>query len=219
MTPGVFGKLPARRDYVQYRVEPALMALFDPWLQGAVTESRAELGDTWLDMYLTAPIWRFWLGPKLAGKTATGALMPSVDGVGRYFPLCLIATSDGPLPPPEIEEQAAWFSAVDELLLGALADDGSYEGLLAGLDTLPLPVMAPPPADGAHSVAEACAALRIARAADVYGHLSFWWVTGAAERGQPPRVLMRNGLPSPAEYAMMMTTDFREDVSPTSGGA
>jgi type VI secretion system protein ImpM len=41
-------------------------------------------------VYLTFPVWRFLLPVGVLGSTAwTGVLMPSVDRVGRYFPLTL----------------------------------------------------------------------------------------------------------------------------------
>lgn len=219
MTVGVFGKLPARRDYVQHGVEPRLMNLFDPWLQGAVAQSRKEIGDGWLETYLQAPIWRFWLGPKIAGKTAMGALMPSVDGVGRYFPLCILGAYDAMLAPPEIDEHEPWFRAVEGIMLGALADGGTYEAVLSGLGEVPLPnaeiVL---PADGS-GVKGMFATMRHAQTREFYGNLSYWWVPSPDGGATPPRAMMRRGLPSPVEYASMIALDGGNEYSPTLGGA
>lgn len=200
MAVGVFGKLPARRDYVQHRIEPELMRLIDPWLQSAVAESRRALGDGWLDNWLKAPIWRFWFGPGLAGQPVLGALMPSVDGVGRYFPLCALGAFAA-VPPPEVDEQAEWFAAVEALLLGALAEGGSYEALVAGLDTL-----SPPRSDvapGETGVRGTFVALREEALNGFYDCATCWWVAlpdgvGAA------RALLRRGLPAPGEFASMI---------------
>src|SRR5699024_2225277 len=108
------------------------------WLQSCLAESRRDLGEGWLDAWLCAPIWRFWLGSRIAGVPALGAMMPSVDGVGRYFPLCVLGAHDG-LPPPDEDEHAGWLDAAEGLMLAALAEGGTYEGLLAGLDALPWP--------------------------------------------------------------------------------
>lgn len=94
MSCGIFGKLPSRRDFIAYGVDRPLLGLIENWLQASVAMSREVMGNGWRDAFLSAPIWRFWLGAQVAPSTTAGALMPSVDGVGRYFPLSVIAASD-----------------------------------------------------------------------------------------------------------------------------
>ncbi len=90
--PGFFGKLPARGDFVSRRLDHKFRAGFDEWLQKSIAISQRQLGEGWLPAYLNAPIWRFVLGPDLCGEApAIGVMMPSVDRVGRYFPLVLAA--------------------------------------------------------------------------------------------------------------------------------
>ena len=76
MTVGVFGKLPAKRDFVQNGLSTGLMNILDPWLQAAVAQSRQQLGEGWLQQYLYAPIWRFWMGNRVAGNSVMGATRP-----------------------------------------------------------------------------------------------------------------------------------------------
>ena len=217
---GVFGKLPARRDYVQHGVDQRLMELLDPWLQRAVADSRRELGPGWLDAWLQAPIWRFWLGERIAGRTVLGALMPSVDGVGRYFPLCVLGAFDGPVAPPEADEQDDWFAAAEALMLDALADGGTYEDLLAGLPALPEPASAAAAAEaGAGAdVPGAFAALRRDMLAEFYDRFSCWWVPSPDGGATPPRALIRRGLPDPGEFAWMVAPDGRAELAPAMGG-
>lgn len=218
---GVFGKLPARRDYVQHGVDPRLMALIDPWLQGSVAESRRALGAGWLDAWLCAPIWRFWLGRRIAGVGALGIVMPSVDGVGRYFPLCLLAAADD-VAPPDQDAQAPWFDAAEALALDALAEGGSYEALRAGLGSLPRPVPARPeggtPGGGADA-RDPVAAREPAMVAEIGERDSCWWMAAPGDGG-PVRVLVRRGLPDPADYAGMIAPDPQPTPSaaPTTGG-
>jgi type VI secretion system protein ImpM len=213
---GVFGKLPARRDYVQHAVPPRLIQLIDPWLQSALAESRRVLGESWLDNWLLAPIWRFWLGPGLAGAPVLGALMPSVDGVGRYFPLCVLGTFDA-VPPPELDAQEEWFAAVETLLLGALAEGASYEALLAGLDALPAQRGGPVRTDDA-GVSAAFSALREAALGNFYERATCWWVPAPEGVGKP-RALLRRGLPSPAEFASMMVPEAGPGLALALGAA
>ena len=100
--PGFFGKLPGQGDFVTRRLPSEFLRVWDPWLQTSLTESREALGDGWLDAYLTSPIWQFVLTGGIAGQTPwAGLLMPSVDRVGRYFPLTVaraLPESTNPLP-------------------------------------------------------------------------------------------------------------------------
>lgn len=197
MGPGLFGKLPARRDFVEHGMAPQFMAVWDPWLQGAVASSRHLLGAGWLDVYLSAPIWRFWIAPGPGGPATLGALMPSVDGVGRYFPLTLVVQGD--IAPPEFDGHEGWFDAAEQLLLSALDDGTDYGDLLAALPGLPQPA----PLQGAPA---AFAAL--------HGGVetrSFWWVPNQA-------AFMRAGMPNPADYAMMLAEPGQLDPGPRGRG-
>ena len=87
---GFFGKVPTRGDFVQRALPASFIAPWDRWLQAGIAGSQEILGDDWLDIYLTSPVWRFALSAELAGDLAVaGVLIPSVDGVGRYFPFTL----------------------------------------------------------------------------------------------------------------------------------
>ena len=63
-------------------------------MQSGISASRERLKDQWQQAYLTAPIWRFWLGADICGVTVVGALMSSLDGIGRYYPLTVFAVAD-----------------------------------------------------------------------------------------------------------------------------
>ncbi len=66
------------------------LPIWDPWLAESVSQSRGKLGDRWLDCYLTSPVWRFAISAGLCGESAwVGVIMPSVDKVGRYYPMTL----------------------------------------------------------------------------------------------------------------------------------
>lgn len=119
---GLYGKLPCRGDFLQRRVPQDFIDPWDGWLQQSLHESRARLGEAWLDRYLTGPVWRFALSGGVCGAQAyLGILVPSVDRVGRYFPLTLIAQLD----PHECLLSVAcashgWFAAAESLALDAL---------------------------------------------------------------------------------------------------
>lgn len=86
--PGWYGKIPALGDFASRRLPPEFLNPWEEWLMASLRGSRAALADRWRDTFLQAPIWRFLLFPEVCGPKAwTGILMPSVDNVGRHFPL------------------------------------------------------------------------------------------------------------------------------------
>ncbi len=124
-TVGYFGKVPTRGDFVQRRLPRSFVGPWDDWLQGAVAASKAQLGGAWLDCYLTSPIWRFVLSAGICGDTAVaGVLMPSVDSVGRYYPMSIVLLQPGSDTAFAIVASAGrWFAAAENAVLGCL-DDG-----------------------------------------------------------------------------------------------
>ena len=87
--PGWFGKLPGLGDFAHRRLPEAFRARWDPWLQHGMMQLRLRHAD-WTAHYLESPVWFFALGPDVAGASPwVGVVMPSVDGVGRYFPFAV----------------------------------------------------------------------------------------------------------------------------------
>ncbi len=130
-SPGFYGKLPVLGDFVSRRIPRDFISSWDSWLQSAISASKEELGDRWLEYYLTSPIWRFLLSPGVCGQHAwAGIVMPSVDRVGRYFPLTVaIAVNDlssFSLYSPAID---AWFAELEASALAALEKDLPAEKL------------------------------------------------------------------------------------------
>ena len=68
MAAGLYGKLPAKRDFVAANAPRRFLEMWEPWLQASVATSRQTLGENWLPAYNSAPIWRFWLGAGLCGE-------------------------------------------------------------------------------------------------------------------------------------------------------
>lgn len=224
MRNGLYGKLPCKRDFVAEGVPRGFLPMWEPWLQGSLGASRMALGSRWQEIYLAAPIWRFWIGPAHCGRTVTGAFMPSVDGVGRWFPLTLMAAAEEgeTLAPPTESPNEAWFEAVEDLLLSALDEGRVWEDLtrdLAGLATPPavarraLPAGAVLTADGllATAAAEptaaaAFAALGAAGAAAEAATSIWWWTVGGG--AFPAMAVTGRRLPDPARFHGFLTGRF-----------
>ncbi len=136
LAPGWYGKLPALGDFAARRLPRSFIQPWDGWLQQAMHADRARLGDAWLEAYLHAPMRRFVLARGVVDDSAwAGVLTPSVDRVGRHFPLTLARAL--PAPPA-----TAWFDALEEAALGALDLAATVEDLEHVLATIAPPVPA-----------------------------------------------------------------------------
>lgn len=132
---GAFGKMPAVGDFFRFGVPPGFVTVWDDWIQRAMLVAQTMLGDGWDAHYMSAPIWRFCLSPGLAGpQKVIGVLMPSVDRVGRRFPLTLMAAlqTPGAAQLDHFSEEAL-FVRLENLALDALDDTMTRERLEAGL--------------------------------------------------------------------------------------
>jgi type VI secretion system protein ImpM len=144
---GLFGKLPARGDFVQLGLPGSFVRPWDGWLQQAMAASQESMGAAWLPAFLESPVWRFMLPGGICGPGAVlGLWMPSVDRVGRYYPLTLAAVlpSGGGMPRPDSVE--AWLAACEDAGRAALEDDAAPDQVVHLLP--PLDAGAAMPASG-----------------------------------------------------------------------
>ncbi|MGF6349643.1 type VI secretion system-associated protein TagF [Variovorax sp. W2I14] len=129
--PGWFGKLPGMGDFAHRRLPESFRTVWDQWLQRGLARLRDRHAD-WTAHYLEAPIWCFALGPQVAGERAwIGVLMPSVDGVGRYFPFTLAVELAG-----DVSDALQGEALVAALQWWALGTQAALEGLDGDLDAL-----------------------------------------------------------------------------------
>lgn len=147
---GWYGKIPSLGDFASRRLPPHFIGAWDAWLQHSIAASRATLGSRWLDIYLLSPIWRFALLPGVIGEHAwAGLMMPSVDKVGRHFPLtfALPFADQQPDVTAAIFTAQDWYAAVEELALATLNVDFSLEQLERELAAHPFPLRPEAPPD------------------------------------------------------------------------
>ncbi|NYZ11048.1 type VI secretion system-associated protein TagF [Azospirillum sp. RWY-5-1] len=148
--PGFHGKMPANGDFVARRLPRSFVDPWHGWLEDGLEASRNTLGPGWLDLYLNAPVWRFALSGGACGADAVaGVMIPSVDKVGRYFPMVVARPLPEDTAPALLPLAAAepWFAAAEALALSALDRATTVEGLERGLDGLP-PLDVPAPVPG-----------------------------------------------------------------------
>lgn len=226
---GLFGKLQSKRDFIAIEAPRMFLAIWEPWIQSAISASRKELGQEWQAAFLTAPVWRFWLGSDICGQTVLGATMASMDGVGRYFPLTLVAIAPETecFAPPEIDPQDPWFAVAENFLFLTLEPNRSYEEIKHALEVLPFPSVAKPgtgirgaielPQDAslapvtAMSFGDAFADARATGHRLSYAAVTCWWTAGG--ENYESLVLTALRMPDPYLYASMLTGRFAAEAT------
>ncbi|WP_457322769.1 type VI secretion system-associated protein TagF [Roseateles sp. P5_E11] len=198
---GWYGKLPALGDFASRRLTPEWIAQWDGWLAAGLHQLRVDAPDTWLNDYLASPAWRFALLPGALPDGSgeglrVGVMIPSVDRVGRYFPLVVISP---PLPRPNDGAQVAalwqWAGQIEEIAVNALHDDWSAETLDAALADVPPPTSLPD-----NGLPPALAALLSQAAWDGLQGCSLWLHAGGGPSVQP-------ALPQGAAFAALFRPD------------
>lgn len=197
---GFYGKLASRGDFVSRGLPNTFIQPWDQWLAAGIQASQQSLGERWLEAYLVSPLWRFALAPGVCGPDAVvGVMMPSIDRVGRYFPLT-VAQVLGACESLASAVVGAdeWFEGVEEALLATLEPDAAFERFEAALQPYrgasPLPrgasghlLAATTPEQRAQALAEcACAGM------------SLWWGRGSERIA--PGLLRCAGLPRSDDF-------------------
>ena len=201
---GWFGKLPSIGDFASRRLSPDFVATWDEWLSAGFADWRASSPQAWLEQYLAGPTWRFILFPGLlpgnCGRTLwAGVLMPSVDRVGRYFPLTL-AQPLAYLPTQEIRTGAllAWLQRLDNVAVDAMHESWEIEQLDAALA-----LEGPTPADPDPESYVTCSLPGLANVhlhQRLHGHVV--WLTTDASGRQLLRV--DRGLPQGEKFSALL---------------
>ncbi|SFS03858.1 type VI secretion system protein ImpM [Sphingomonas jatrophae] len=136
----LFGKLPSHGDFIARGLDPARRQALDEWLASALAEAQDVHGDTFEPRYDSAPAWRFaW--EESEGWLA-GAMAPSMDSVGRRFPI-LVAAHTG-----ERSAAAGLAQACEDAIYQAFARGLDADALHAGLIALAEEARAPKPLPG-----------------------------------------------------------------------
>jgi len=182
---GFYGKVASRGDFIERNLPKDFQRSWDAWLSAGLQTSQGQLGESWLDAYLTSPLWRFALAPGVCGSEAmTGVLMPSIDRVGRYFPLTVACRIPCGQPLQALQAGEPWFERIEDLLLSTLEEGARFEDFETAVQSLEsLPDTALPVCDQAHglqhwSVVDAPGRLA-ALAAQACSGASLWWGRGS----------------------------------------
>ncbi len=227
---GFYGKLPSHGDFLRRRVSEAFVSVWDGWLQQCIAASRSALGDSWLDVYLTSPAWRFACAPGTFGAaTIAGLMVPSVDRVGRYFHLTIVAElPEGLSVMTAATEGADFFDSAERLVVETLAteqvDFDSFDervvklgSELEALAAQPRVILDSPaagilsgdsqmgwqiPIGSAPQLGTAFAQVLGDHLSTLYEPLVLWWSDGSSMVA--PSCLISRGLPTPDAFTALL---------------
>lgn len=215
---GLFGKLPFKRDFVASRLPRHVLEPFENWLQAGVAASHDHLGDDWSQLYLIAPIWHFWVGDEIMGTYATGSIMPSVDKVGRFFPLAMLSFGDEgeKVMAPPFNPVSEWHATVKERLLSVLKEDAAdtltVEDLLEGIEVPQMQALEVPDVmdkgttwsfDNVESMDDALGAVAQPDYLQLTSNRSYFWTDSITNDRKLVHVCA--GLPDPYFFTQMIT--------------
>lgn len=226
---GLFGKLPAKRDFIAVNIPHEFLSVWEVWLQGGMSASKIAMTRDWLPAYLSAPLWRFWIGAGVCGRPVTGVIMSSVDGVGRHFPLTVFACGEAQdmfaLPAEGTNTQ--WYDGAEDFLLNTLEPGADYDMTIEALESLPLPVRSVAPGadsavvdimrasairvDSIELLPEACTRLETEERRRDYLSRTFFWTVGG--ESYAPACIMADGLPDPNVLGPMLSGQFGQGSS------
>jgi type VI secretion system protein ImpM len=145
IVPGFFGKLPSRGDFLTRDLSPATIAVWDSWISQSLIATRAVLAEDWPAVWAVAPVWHFALPPGQGGPFALmGLLCPSMDRVGRHFPLVAAAELPAARQGQPQANAEAYHNALEAACRDAVAHALAPEALSAHLAAIPTPDEAPP---------------------------------------------------------------------------
>lgn len=214
---GLFGKLPQQPDFISRHLSPEFTDAFHHWLQSALTVTREQLGEGWLDAYLTSPVWCFAIDAGICGaEAAMGVMIPSVDEVGRYYPLALVHVG-AHRPWSAYISASDWYHEAERVLLSALEESTRYSDLVDAFESMPTPSCRPLTyfqcAEGegracmvALGESSGAAAGMPGLTERAYGRLlgrhSLWWTAGSQR--VEPCLLITAEMPEPGQVAAML---------------
>jgi len=197
-TVGFYGKLPCNGDFLHRRLPREFLEVWDGWICQSLMESRLRLQDRWREAYLRSPVWRFVLARGLCGNGLyAGVMLPSVDRVGRCFPLAIVARWD--VEGPELRtacNQQRWFESATAL---ASVASGTSSLSVEDFDQAVAQSAAQIVAEGDSPKCPGTVALRELNQG--LPPVSYWWTGGSDELHS--NMLCASGLPDPGGFAVL----------------
>ncbi len=141
---GFTGKIPDKPDFISRYLPSNFLSFWDTWIDQGMSQSQSSLGAQWQERFLIAPVWQFSILPGQLGETGwVGVIIPSMDGVGRYYPLTVASAypfSHHHFPEAEVifeRLEGVAISALDEGVSINDLEDLCHQECLSQAETLP----------------------------------------------------------------------------------
>lgn len=228
-TLGFFGKIPLTGDFIHRRMNSVFMNRWDEWLKVNILHSQNMLGERWLPIYSQSPMWRFCIAPGVIDdKAYLGIMIPSVDSVGRYFPLTVVQAIEAKAIPFILSTKAnQWFQNIEDLLLDLLE---GYESVVQVFDTKIAALQAdwindlPSIPSGlntqdnnyslqlevsdAGSINHSLSSLMLQNLLGSKKGFTFWWNEGS--QAYQPNILLSDHLPAQNQFCALLDGSWQE---------
>jgi len=220
---GFFGKLPINGDFIHRNLPNHFIHRWDNWLQENILACQEQFQNEWLQHYLTSPIWRYFIAPSVMdGNAYIGILAPSVDSVGRYFPMTIVAPiSPAKASPIFTNAFQSIYSNLETVFLKYLnAENGNISMLCEDLDALSAALLDKLNKQQIDHLPDKLDSHRftLTDQSDMSGALSslwlmqlmqqntgstLWWSNGS--QAVEPSLLINNGLPNKQQFIAMLS--------------
>lgn len=228
-TLGFFGKIPLTGDFIHRRMNSVFMNRWDEWLKVNILHSQNMLGERWLPIYSQSPMWRFCIAPGVIDdKAYLGIMIPSVDSVGRYFPLTVVQAVEAKAIPFILSTKAnQWFQNIEDLLLDLLE---GYESVVqvfdtkiaalqadwindlpsipSGLDTQNNNYSLQLEVSDAGSINHSLSSLMLQNLLGSKKGFTFWWNEGS--QAYQPNILLSDHLPAQNQFCALLDGSWQE---------
>jgi type VI secretion system protein ImpM len=192
---GLFGKLPARGDFVRENLPRDFTDAWDAWWLRGLADTQRRPREEWCAAWLEAPVWRFVVPPGLCGRNSVlGLWLPSVDKAGRYYPLTIAATASDDWA-PYVGRMTAVLAAWEEAGRDALEHDLAPVELLQRIQA----------AFGTGCSPDPSVDFVLARAT--------WWTEGGPRVA--PRLETGSALPEGIRFAALIDDDWGAAAGPS----
>jgi len=190
---GWFGKIPSLGDFVTRRLPLSFVQRWDNWLASEIYDAQELLAGGWPEVYLAGPLWCFELAPGTVDADRwRGVMLPSVDRVGRRFPLCISASGDA-----DPANAVRWWAAMADAACCARDPDCDAQGLDHALEAnFEAHERAPNELPGDWTAMDAMIEAGLASG-------SLWWKWPEGALSAPPPAFVVAGLPHGADFLRM----------------
>jgi type VI secretion system protein ImpM len=170
----LFGKMPAHGDFVSRGTPDAMHQKADEAIAEALATAEDRWAEDWDSIYSESPVWRFAAAPGVfEDNWVAGVFVPSIDSVGRRFPLVAGVRGAGPAVLAVPGKLDGFLEKAENIARDALMGDVPADAFIESLSIAVAELASDGPSlqAGPGLIAEVASAGR---------DRSVWWIEGMA---------------------------------------